>query len=118
MSGNHPITKLNTNALVCALTVMKAFRDQINLHQATMTPITVMPGVIAAYMVSPWSSAQACEPKKDDKRITLADEASWSNSNATSNTKQHCRDKHNPATPDGNDVTCLFVKIRRNLVVQ
>ena len=82
---------------------MKAFRDQINLHQATMTPITVMPGVIAAYMVFPWNNAQACEPKKDNKSITLADGASWSNSNATSN-KEHCRgDKRDPATPDGND---------------
>jgi hypothetical protein len=76
MSENCPIAEPNTKALVCALTVMKAFCDQINLHQATMTPITVMPGVLAAYVVSPWNSAQACEPKKDDKRITLADGAS------------------------------------------
>jgi hypothetical protein len=103
MSENCLIAELNTKALVCALTVMKTFRDQNNLHQATMTPITVMPGVLTAYMVSPWNSAQACEPKKDDKHITIADGASQSNSNATSNTEQHCGDKCDPATPDGND---------------
>jgi hypothetical protein len=58
MSESCPITKLNTKALVRALTVMKTFHDQINLHQATMTPITVMPGVVAAYTISPWNSTQ------------------------------------------------------------
>jgi hypothetical protein len=76
MSENCLIAKLNTNALVCSLAVMKAFYDQINLHEATMTPITVMPGVIAAYTVSPWNSAQTCELKKDNKCIILTDEAS------------------------------------------
>ncbi len=73
MSENCPIAKLNIKALVCVLSVTKAFRDQINLHQATMTPIMVMPGNVAAYTVSPWNSAQTCELKKDNKRITLAD---------------------------------------------
>jgi hypothetical protein len=68
-----------------------------------MTTITVMPGVVAAYTVSPWISTQACEPKKDNKHITLADGASQSNSNATSKTKQRRGYKHEPATPDGND---------------
>ncbi len=68
-----------------------------------MTPITVMPGVIAAYTVSPWNSTQACEPKKDNKSITLADGASWSNSNVFSNTKHPHRDKRDTATLDGND---------------
>jgi hypothetical protein len=75
-SENFPIAELNTKALVCAVTVMKTFCDHINLHQATMTPIRVMPGVVAAYMVFPWNNAQACEPKKDNKSITLADGAS------------------------------------------
>jgi hypothetical protein len=103
MSKNCSIAKLNTKALVCTLTVMKEFCDQINLHQATMTPIMAMPGVVAAYMLSPWKSTQVCEPKKDNKSITLADGASQSNSNTTSNIKQHHRDKRDPATPDGND---------------
>jgi hypothetical protein len=67
MSESRSITKLKTKALVRSLTVMKTFHDQINLHQATMTSITVMPGVVAAYSLSPWNSTQACGPKKDDK---------------------------------------------------
>jgi hypothetical protein len=53
MSEACPITKLNTSKLVCALTVLKTFCSQINLHQATMTAITVMPGSVTAYTVSP-----------------------------------------------------------------
>ncbi len=45
ISESCPITKLNTKVLVCVSTV---FCNQINLHQATMTPITVMPRVVAA----------------------------------------------------------------------
>jgi hypothetical protein len=47
-----------------------------------MTSITVMPGAIAAYTVSPWNNTQACRPKKDDKNSSLADGTSSSNSNA------------------------------------
>jgi hypothetical protein len=42
------ITELNANALKSALTVLKTFCSQINLHQATKTAITLMPGSIAA----------------------------------------------------------------------
>jgi hypothetical protein len=62
--------------LVHALTVMKTFCDQINLHQATMTHITVMPGVVAAYTLSPWNSNQACGPKMDNKNTSFKDGAS------------------------------------------
>ena len=41
MSESHLIAELNTKALVGALTVMKAFCNQINLHQATMLPIVI-----------------------------------------------------------------------------
>ncbi len=52
MSEKRLIAELNTKALVRALTVMKTFHDQINLHQATMTPILVMPGVITLHGIS------------------------------------------------------------------
>ncbi len=51
MSKSRPIPELNVQALVRALTVMKTFRQQINLHQATMSPITIMPGSVSAYTV-------------------------------------------------------------------
>jgi hypothetical protein len=46
MTKACPITKLNMSALKSALTVLKTFRSQINLHQATMTAIMVMPGLL------------------------------------------------------------------------
>jgi hypothetical protein len=50
MSKARPITELNTSALKSALMVLKMFCYQINLHQATMTAITVMPGSVTAYL--------------------------------------------------------------------
>jgi hypothetical protein len=97
---------------------MKAFFDQINLHQATMTPITVMPGVIVAYTVSPWNSAQTCELKKDNKCITLADEASQYNSNATSIPNSIAETNTTQLPLMRMMKTCLLVKSRRNLFVQ
>jgi hypothetical protein len=38
---------------VGALTVMKAFCNQINLHQATMFPIVISQSVVASYNISP-----------------------------------------------------------------
>jgi hypothetical protein len=53
MTKACPINELNTSALKSALTVLKTFHSQINLHQATMTTITVMPGSVSAYNVNP-----------------------------------------------------------------
>ncbi len=53
MSKAPPITELNTSTLKSALTVLKTFCSQINLHQATMTTIMVMPGSVTAYTVNP-----------------------------------------------------------------
>ena len=53
MSESRPIAELNTKALVGALTVMKAFSDQINLHQATMLPIVISQSVVTSYNISP-----------------------------------------------------------------
>jgi hypothetical protein len=75
MSKACPITELNMSALVSALTVSMTFCSQINLHQATMTAITVMPGSVTAYTISPWNNTHACRPRRD-KRKSLADGAS------------------------------------------
>ncbi len=82
MTEACPITKLNTSALKSALTVLKTFHSQINLHQAAMTAITVMPGSIAAYNVNPWNNTQASGLRKDDKN-SLVDGASCPTFNAT-----------------------------------
>jgi hypothetical protein len=101
MSKACPITKLNTSALKSALTVLKTFCSQINLHHATMTPITVMPCSVTTYIVNPWNNTQASGPRKDEK-YPLADGASHPTSNTTSTPKQRNGGKRNPTTPDMN----------------
>jgi hypothetical protein len=60
------------SALKSALTVLKTFCYQINLHQATMTTITVMPGsVTTAYTVNPWNNTQASRPRKIERMVHL-----------------------------------------------
>jgi hypothetical protein len=58
MTKARPITELNTSVLKSALTVLKTFFSQINLHHATMIAITIMPGSIAAYTIHPWNNTQ------------------------------------------------------------
>jgi hypothetical protein len=102
MTEVRPIIKLNTSALKSALTVLKTFCSQINLHQATMTAITVMPGSVSAFKVNPWNNTQASRLRKDDKN-SLADGASRPTPNATFMPEQHNRGKRNPTTPDTNE---------------
>jgi hypothetical protein len=101
MTKALPITKLNTSALKSALTVLKSFNSQINLHQATMTAIAVMPGSVSAYKVNPWNNAQASGLGKDDKN-SLADGASRPTPNTTFMPEQCNGGKRDPTTPDTN----------------
>jgi hypothetical protein len=59
MSEARPITKLNTKGLVNAITAFKAFCTQIQLNQAQMTPIIIMPSSVSAYTLSAWSNTQS-----------------------------------------------------------
>jgi hypothetical protein len=102
MSKACLITELNTSALVCALTVLKMFCSQINLHQATMTTITVMPGSVTAYIVSLWNNTQVSKLRKDE-RNSVVDGASHSDYNTTFTPEQRNKGKHDPATPDTNE---------------
>jgi hypothetical protein len=99
MTKACPITKLNTSALKSVLTDLKTFCSQINLHQATMTAIMVMPGSVAAYNVNPWNNTQASRLRKDDKN-SLADGASPPTSNATFMPEQRNGGKHEPTIPN------------------
>jgi hypothetical protein len=101
MTKARPITKLNTSALKSALTVLKTFCSQINLRQATMTAITVMPGSVFAYNVNPWNNIQASRIRKEDKN-SLVDCASRPTPNATFTPEQRNGGKHDPTTPDTN----------------
>ncbi len=101
MSKACLITKLNTSTLKSTLTVLKTFCSQINLHQATMTTITVMPGFVTAYTINPWNNTQASGPRKDEK-YSLVNGASCPTSNTTSTPKYHNGGKRDPTTPDTN----------------
>ncbi len=89
MSESCPITKLNTKALVGALTVMKAFCDQINLHQATMLPIAISQNDVTSYNISPWNNTQICGGPLGGK----------SGSETKPSLEQRQGDKHDPTTP-------------------
>jgi hypothetical protein len=101
MTKARPITELNTSALKSALTVSKTFCSQINLHQATMTAITVMPGSVSAYNVNPWNNIQASRLRKEDKN-SLVDCASRPTPNTTFTPEQRNRGKRDPTTPNTN----------------
>jgi hypothetical protein len=49
MSGSRPLTELNTNPLTKALTVLKAFKDQLTLAQSTNSPITILAATISKF---------------------------------------------------------------------
>ena len=82
--------------------VLKTFRSQINLHQATMTAIKVMPGSVSAYNVNPWINIQASGLRKEDKN-SLVDCASRLTPNATFTPEERNGGKCDPTTPDTNE---------------
>jgi hypothetical protein len=89
MSESRPIAKLNTKALVGALTVMKAFCDQNNRHQSTMLPINISQSIIASYNISPWNNTQICGRPLGGK----------SGSDTKPSPEQHRGDKRDSTTP-------------------
>jgi hypothetical protein len=117
MTKACPITELNTTALKSALTVLKTFHSQINLHQATMTIITVMPGFVATYNVNPWNNTQASRLRKDDKN-SLTDGASCPTSNATFTPEQRNGGKRDPTTPDTNKENPSGCQRQKSLIVE
>ena len=102
MTEAHPITELNTSALKSALTVLKTFCSQINLHQATMTAIMVMPDSFSTYNVNPWNNIQASRLRKEDKN-SLVDCASRPTPNTTFMPEQRNGGKCDPTTPNTNE---------------
>ncbi len=100
MSKACLITELITSTLKNALTVLKTFHYQINLHQATTT-ITVKPDSVTVYTISPWNNTHASGPRKDQRNSPM-DGASCPTSKTTSTPKQRNGGKRDPATPDTN----------------
>ncbi len=104
MGESRPIAELNTHALVQALTVMKTFRQQINLHQAQLIPITVMPASVSAYIANvsagnTWVSAQGGQ----DGHVgaATAQKSSDEGSTTSNNRRGYKRDPGTPDTDEG-----------------
>jgi hypothetical protein len=49
MTGLRPLAELNTKPLVKALTVLKAFKDQLTLAQSTNSPIPILAATISKF---------------------------------------------------------------------
>jgi hypothetical protein len=92
MTGTRPLTELNTKPLTKALTVLKAFEDQLTLAQSTNTPITILAATVSKFStrtpnINPPLFTQASVPV--------------STSALSDNTQIQRRDvKRNPSTPD------------------
>jgi hypothetical protein len=98
MSETRPITELNSKGLVNAITAFKAFRTQIQLNQAQMTPIIIMPSSVTAYTLSNRNNTQSCPPKDGVPATTKE------NANATNSPPAQRRgNKHVPTTPESPD---------------
>ncbi len=92
MTGLRPLAELNTKPLVKALTVLKAFKDQLTLAQSTNSPITIL-----ATTVSKFSNRS---PSTNSNVGTLAP-VPVSASALPENTQNQCRNAtHDPSTPD------------------
>ncbi len=49
MTGSRPLAELNTKPLVKALTVLKAFKDQLTLAQSTNSPIPILAATVSKF---------------------------------------------------------------------
>ena len=105
VSEGHPISELNIKPIIGAARPMKAFEDNIILHQSLDTPIAILPSSIEAYTLSLWNKTNVCHdlatdaPSRDDKRTGQDDNQHGARNDAASHT--NAGDKHNPTTIKG-----------------
>jgi hypothetical protein len=95
MTGSRPFAELNTKLLVKALTVMKAFEDQITLAQSTNSPIPILAATVSKFTTrSPFTNPNVGTPAP----VHISFSAPPDNIH-----QNHRRDvKHDPSTPDKN----------------
>ena len=83
---------------------MKAFEDNIILHQSLDTPIAILPSSIGAYTLSPWNKTNICHnlandaSSCDNKHTGQDDYSRVARNDAASRT--NAGDKGNPTTPE------------------
>jgi hypothetical protein len=92
MTGSHPLAELNTKPLVKALTVLKAFEEQLTLVQSTNSPIPILAATMSKFSNrSPGTNSNVGTPAPDLVSASALPE----------NTKnQRHNAKRNPSTPD------------------
>jgi hypothetical protein len=49
MTGLHPLAELNTKLLAKALTILKAFKDQLTLAHSTNSPILILAATVSKF---------------------------------------------------------------------
>jgi hypothetical protein len=59
-SENQPISELNIQPLICAITTMRTFKDNIILCHSLGTTIIAMVSSIEAYTLNPWNKTNSC----------------------------------------------------------
>jgi hypothetical protein len=92
MTGLCPLAELNTKLLVKALTILKAFGDQLTLMQSTNSPIHILAATVSKFSIRSLGT--------NSNVATLAP-VSNSASAPPENTQNQCRNaKRVPTTPD------------------
>jgi hypothetical protein len=92
MTGLRPLAELNTKPLVKALTVLKAFEDQLTFAQSTNSPIPILAASVSKFSTrSPGTNSNLGAPAPVPVSASARPE----------NTLNQCRDaKCDPPTPD------------------
>jgi hypothetical protein len=98
VSGSRPIADLNLTHHVKAITVLKAFVDQITLHQSQGTPILVQALVATKY--SPFAATYPLFPKPNTPAANPTDTATHQDAKRTTATPAGVNNKI--ATPEQN----------------
>jgi hypothetical protein len=105
VSEGCPNLDLNIQPIIRAARTMKAFEDNITLHQSLDTAIAILPSSIEAYTLSLWNKTNICHnlandaSPRDNKRTGQDHYSRGAHSDAASRT--NAGDKRNPTTPKG-----------------
>jgi hypothetical protein len=105
VSKGRPISDLNIQPIIRAARTMKAFEDNLTLHQSLDTSITILPSSIKVYTQSPWNKTTTCHnlanyaSPRDNKHTGQDNYSRGACSDSASRT--NAGDKRNPTTPKG-----------------
>ncbi len=92
MTGSCPLAELNTKPLVKALTVLKAFKDQLTLVQSTNSPISILAATVSKFSNrSPGTNSNVGTPAPVPVSASVLPEN-------TQNQRHNA--KRDPSTPD------------------